>query len=214
MPQHTIVKGDDIASIAKRYGFANWRQIWDFGSNADLRQQRPNPNQLKVDDVVAIPETEERTESVPTDASHKFRYGAPPTKFKIRLCDIDDQPMANIRYRLAVAGQEQSGETDADGNLVEVIPNDARDGELTYWLTETDAVTWTVGFGELPPWQDLAGVQARLNNLGYGAGEITGVTNEATEAAIRAFQEKNQLAVTGADDAQTRAKLHELHDQE
>jgi Putative peptidoglycan binding domain len=214
MPQHTVIKGDDIASIAKQYGFADWRKIWDFAANAALRQQRPNPDQLKVDDVVAIPETDERTESVPTDASHKFRYGAPPTKFKIRLWDVDDQPMANIRYRLTVAGQEHSGETDAQGNLVEVIPADARDGELTYWLTETDAVTWTVGFGELPPWQDLAGVQARLNNLGYGAGEVNGEANETTEAAIRAFQEKNQLTVTGTDDARTRAKLHELHDQE
>jgi peptidoglycan hydrolase-like protein with peptidoglycan-binding domain len=53
----------------------------------------------------------------------------------------------------------------------------------------------------------ISGVQARLNNLGYGAGPCDGVLGQRTRAALRLFQEDQEIDVTGEPD---RATLDEL----
>ena len=50
-------------------------------------------------------------------------------------------------------------------------------------------------------------VQTRLKELGYYAGEITGIYNTATRDAVRAFQKKNGLTVDGVCGTNTQACL-------
>jgi hypothetical protein len=88
--------------------------------------------------------------------------------------------------------------------------------EVEFWLQ----------IGRLDPIKDISpgpdnfftpGVQQRLNNLGFGAGSVTGVTNASTESALRRFQ--TRCGVTGEESGgkpiagpQTLDWLEKLHD--
>jgi peptidoglycan hydrolase-like protein with peptidoglycan-binding domain len=68
-----------------------------------------------------------------------------------------------------------------------------------------------VDLGQLDPYDSISGVQARLNNLGYGAGEVDGRLNARTERALRQFQRQQKLEITGRIDEKTCDKLRELN---
>jgi len=58
--------------------------------------------------------------------------------------------------------------------------------------------------------QLAASIQQNLKSLGLYTGDITSVIDEATKEAIKAFQEKEGLDVTGEADDNTIARLNEL----
>lgn len=85
-------------------------------------------------------------------------------------------------------------------------------------------ITWELQIGALNPIREKApddkcvsGVQQRLNNLGLNTGPIDGILGPNTKAAIKAFQamykiDKPESEKGVPDQAQTQAKLHEVHD--
>ncbi len=58
----------------------------------------------------------------------------------------------------------------------------------------------------------VAGVQARLNNLGFESGPVDGVKGPVTKAAIKRFQRRFKLVEDGIAGPVTQAKLKEVHD--
>lgn len=54
---------------------------------------------------------------------------------------------------------------------------------------------------------EVEGLQRRLNELGYGSGQVDGVFGPITQGALRRFQMQNNLNTTGRVDAQTQARL-------
>ncbi len=63
----------------------------------------------------------------------------------------------------------------------------------------------------MDPIEELSGIQGRLKNMGYYVGDIDGETGPATEFAIRQFQSKNRLEVTGVPCEQTIDKLKAVY---
>jgi hypothetical protein len=57
---------------------------------------------------------------------------------------------------------------------------------------------------------DVKELQRRLRSEGFYKGYITGYFSASTEAALRAYQEKHKLVVTGTVNKQTRAELNGL----
>lgn len=57
-----------------------------------------------------------------------------------------------------------------------------------------------------PPW-DIEGIQRRLVELGYEAGEVDGLLGPKTRAALRAFQADRNLPVNGLPDGPTQDAL-------
>jgi hypothetical protein len=119
-------------------------------------------------------------------------------------------------YLLEVDGLITEGETDGDGLLESPIPATATEGRLRLWWGEDtspgSAHEILLKIGQLEPTERLRGIQARLNNLGFRCGSVDGVPNPATEAALRDFQQRHGLDVTGQADAATSRKLEQLHD--
>jgi N-acetylmuramoyl-L-alanine amidase len=70
-----------------------------------------------------------------------------------------------------------------------------------------DVEDYVLAIGALDPLQELSGIQARLNNLGFNCGASDGLAGPATTRALRQFQQKHNLQVSGEPDEATRDKL-------
>jgi LysM repeat protein len=197
--QHTVQQGDCLSNIAEQYGIP-WKTLWNHPDNADLKQSRKDPNVLYPGDTVNVPDKDLKEESRAVDARHKFKKKGEPTHIKIRLL-LDDEPRAGLRYQLVVNGTTSNGSTDNGGYLREAIPPDATTGVLIVGAGTAQEI-FQLGFGTLDPIDTDSGVRGRLEALGY---EV----QEDLAPAVRAFQAKEKLPVTGVIDDSLRAKLKE-----
>jgi hypothetical protein len=216
---HVVRQGECLSSIAADYGFVDWRTVYEHPDNADFRALRPNPNLIYPGDRIVIPDRREKEESGDTEQRHRFVRRGARHRLKVRVQDLEGEPIAGAPYRLLVDGKRYEGNTAGDGMVEQVISPQARYGELTVWPTaapsDTDpgpaCLTWTLALGHLDPVEELTGVQARLNNLGFESGPVDGIMGPITRSAVRRFQEKHALLVDGIPGPQTQGKLVEVY---
>lgn len=207
MPINYVVKpGDCISSIAFEHGFFA-DTIWNYPANAELKRKRKDPNTLCEGDLVLIPDKREKNVNKPTGEMHKFRLNNTPALCSLQLFDQDEY-RSNQSYELEIDGRKLTGKTDAEGVLRVSIPPNARSGILT--IGEEKSV-FNLQFGHIEPPNEIRGVQARLQNLGYDC-PINGELDEETRSALRNFQYACELKETGEIDSSTLQKLDELHD--
>jgi hypothetical protein len=207
MAEYVVKQGDCISSIAEQHGFF-WQTLWEHPRNASLRAQGRDPNALRAGDVVFIPDKRVADYVRATGASHTFRVRGVPAKLRLRFC-VAGQPRANEPCAVEVDGRWTHTTTDGDGRLeVSIHPCAVRARVV---LGEgASAETHEISLGHVDPVEELSGVQARLNNLGFRC-DATGTLDAATVDALRAFQGVAGLAVTGEPDDATRAALCTRH---
>ena len=202
MPNYTIQEGDCITSLAAQAGLL-WTTVWNHPNNSQLRDLRKDPNVLNPGDQLFIPDVDVKKIDKPTDQKHTFVKKDTPAKLKIRLLD-QDQPRAGVSYQLTVDGALLSGTTDGDGYITQPLPPNAQSGKLIVGSGATKDV-YVIQFGSLDPVETDSGVRGRLANLGYGTDDL--------KEALKSFQQKQGLNVTGEADADTQQKLKETHGQ-
>lgn len=187
---HTIEEGDTIFRIAARHGFNRWQVIWDDSENEDLRSRRASPQVLTPGDVIHIPDPRPGSADKASGQRHVFRRLAPEALFCVYLRDHAGRPYAGNDYELVVGSRKYAGKTESDGRVSHAVPLDADRGRLTLHLSAdpSDTCVWLLDVGHIRPVEEIAGVQARLNNLGYKAGNVTGEMNESTRDALRTLQ--------------------------
>ncbi len=195
---------DTIPSLALYFGFF-WKTLWNHPENAELKAARKNPNVLLSGDKVFIPDLQQKYESRPTDAQHRFRRKGDPAKISIKLMRRG-KPRANVPYVLDIGEITCQGTTDGEGMIHEAVPGDVGSGILTL---NNGKEKYKVRLGALDPVDSVSGVQQRLINLGYPLKE-TGDLDVATVRALSRFQSKYHLTVTGKIDDPTTAKLSEI----
>ncbi|MFS8087193.1 MAG: peptidoglycan-binding domain-containing protein [Acidobacteriota bacterium] len=197
-----------MASIARKYGFHDWKKIYDLPENSPLRQQRQHSEILNPGDEVFIPDKEIREYPRATEQRHKFKLKGPKaTKLKIIVKDEKDQAFANKPYKLTLDEKLIfSGTTNGEGLLEADIPLTAERGIL-----EIEGYKLPVRVSHLDPIDEMTGIQGRLHNLSYDCGPIDGNVSEKTVEAVKAFQEAVGLEPTGQIDEATKAKLKEKH---
>ena len=205
--EHVVAQGDCLASIARKYGFPDWKTIYDHPENAELRTKRPDPHVLFPGDRVQIPDKQRKQEDGATEQRHKFQLAAKETRLRLVVRDVDGQPIARKKYELSIAGQTRKGVLSADGKLDEPIPADALQGTLQVWIEDERPTLLSLRLGHLDPIETTSGIQARLNNLGYAAGPVDGIDGPRTQAAVRKFQKDHSLEADGVAGAQTRDAL-------
>ena len=121
----------------------------------------------------------------------------PMVDLRLRLIDDRDQPWPDTAYKLEVAGQNYDGQT-SGGALQQSIPVLAKSGKLTlvapsppdgqdpppdFWTVDLEIVD------DLGASDTIAGAQARLNNLGFFAGDaISEKADQQTTRALQRFQ--------------------------
>jgi peptidoglycan hydrolase-like protein with peptidoglycan-binding domain len=65
--------------------------------------------------------------------------------------------------------------------------------------------------GALEPADSLAGIQARLNNLGFEAGPVDGIMGPKTRRGLNAFRRAHEMPESNSLDETTQKKIVDLH---
>lgn len=212
--KYTVQQGDCLSSIAKQFGFVDWKSIYYREVNDEFRKLRPNPHVLMPGDVLQIPDKRVKNESCQTGQVNTFQVIAKKTRLRLVVRGIDGQPLEGKKYKLTVEGDTHEGVLPAGALLDVPIAADAIDGELKVWAEDDYpdlADTWKLRLGHLDPVDQLTGVQARLNNLGYDCGPVDGVNGPRTRAAVKAFQKDHSLDVDGIPGLETQAAIQSTY---
>jgi hypothetical protein len=219
---YTVESGDCMSSIAYENGFF-WKTLWNLSENAALKTKRKNPNVLMDGDVVHIPDLTIRNEPGATEATHKFVLKGVPEFLRMKLLDPHHNPRPNLDYVIVIEGISKRGKTDANGEIKESIPPNARTGKLTFAAFEATDQTgkpiagrpknkvMTLQLGNLNPTSEVSGLKARLANLEFYRGPIDENLDDRTKQGISAFQRKKGLPVTGVADDATKALIQKVH---
>jgi peptidoglycan hydrolase-like protein with peptidoglycan-binding domain len=207
--KYTVKRGDCISSIAFRSGFFA-ETIWKDSANEALKTERKDLNTLCEGDVITIPDLRLKEAQSPSQKRHRFRRRGVPARLRLRLMD-HDRPLSGVSFLVDVDGVLSKGQTTTDGEIDVAISPIARLARLI--VGEGDQkFEFELPLGCMRPLSELAGVQARLCNLGFECSDEAGRMGPKTEMALREFQKRNNLNATGEVDDTTRAKLKELHD--
>lgn len=203
----TAQRGDSVTSLSEDHGFF-WETIWNHDKNASLKILRKDPNIIAPGDVVHFPDRILKWEDRATEAKHTFKKKGVPAMLKITLKRLG-KPRADEPYVLEVDGQLISGTTSPQGVLETAIPPNARSALLKF---KNGTERYTIEIGGLDPIETDAGVRQRLKNLGYELASIDAPLDEKdAKDAIKRFQFRAGLDVTGAADDATRSALKEAH---
>ncbi len=219
--EHTVKPGECFASLAEQHGFSSYKTLYDHPENAALKSRRPNPNVLCPGDIVHIPDKGQKQEARATGQSHSFQLRArPPVPLRVVIQDDTGKPQVGVAYVLTVGENIFQGKTDGTGLVEHQIDPAIQQGKLTVWLnreaTEGEAavleeVVIPLAIGHLEPAETVGGVQARLNNLGFTCGNVTGAWNKETQDAMQRFQQKHGLPITRQPTVALQEKLRQLH---
>ncbi len=90
---------------------------------------------------------------------------------------------------------------------VVVVSADVRSGVITLETGES----WAFDVGSVRPIALLKGVQGRLRNMGYYHGPIDGQDSEQLQDAVREFQARFHLPLTGEATPQTIDAIESAH---
>lgn len=134
-------------------------------------------------------------------------------KLKVYLKDDLGHILNNVDFELKAGDQIVQARTDSRGYLETTIPSDLTDSEIHFYNKSPDATVekFVMKLAETEPVETVKGLQSRLNNLGFDAGVVDGISGRRTKSATRAFQTKHNLMVDGISGPQTQGKLVEEH---
>jgi N-acetylmuramoyl-L-alanine amidase len=195
---YQVKQGDCISSIAFEHGFFV-DTIWNHPKNAELKKRRKDPNVLFEGDIVHIPDIRVKEVSESTNQVHKFQCKNTPEKLKLQLLK-ENEPRANMEYKLEIDGLELSGTTDSEGRLEHSIPPNAKLGKL---LLNNSEEVYPLGLGYLNPHDEITGIQGRLRHLGFYLGPIDGKISDNLEHAIQEFQITEDIEPDGELSSET-----------
>ena len=211
--RHVVQQGECFSKIAARYGFGDYKLLYDHPDNAELKKKRKNPNVIFPGDVIMIPDKGEKAVHVATGATHRFKVALPRKMLRLVLLDHEHKPIENVPYTLEVDGEPPTDEkkTGKGGKIEESVPVLA--GRAT---VRVGARVLELSLGGLNPVRDapdagISGLQGRLRNLGYHVGPADGKLGPRTKVAVAMFQSAHDLDVSGDPDSATLAKLEQVH---
>ena len=215
---HVVAQGEYVSAIARRYGFSDYRTVWDAPENAALKAERKTPNVLFPGDRLFIPDRHLREEPRPTDQRHRFVRLGQGLVLRVRMEHRFYRPIATTPCDLTIESRRAAVTTDDTGQIQESIEpgTSAASVSVHERLRIRDAnVPVDLGVelmvGHLDPVEEPSGQVARLHNLGYYRGPAAAPDAKLVQAAIEEFQCEHGLGVDGVCGPRTQSKLREVH---
>lgn len=133
-------------------------------------------------------------------------------KLSLQLLDQHGIPWSNADVIVELAGSRLQQKTDADGYVTLSVPHDCRQSQLDITVAaDVPRQLVAAQLNQLESTATVAGLQARLNNLGFNAGPVDGIVGRKTRTATRRFQSHYQLTADGIAGPQTQQKLGQVH---
>ena len=210
--EHVVQQGEHLSQISAKYGFLDYRTVWDHPQNADLKALRKTPNVLLPGDSVHIPDKLQKEESRATGQLHRFQVPSPRLFLHIALKDWANQPLTDTDCVLQLEGKAIALKTDAAGRIKVPISITEAEATLTFKdpMVPFDLIV-PIKIGHLDPVDSASGQMARLSNLGYITRPLEDVDDVVMARTVQEFQCDAGLPVTGECDAATQNKLKEMH---
>lgn len=207
---HVVAQGECLSSIAAKYGFADWKTIYDDPANADFKGRRPNPNLIYPGDQLIIPDKKAKSAKGATGKKHKFKVKKAKTYLRLKI-EVGELH----RYVLDLDGTRVEGTTDGSAPVEHPIRANATDAELTLWPATLGAqqpdgaIVFALALGALDPLEEISGVQGVLTSLGFFWRPIDGLEGPETTEAVKAFQSSVGSDPTGVIDDALRNRLRQ-----
>jgi hypothetical protein len=184
-----------------------------------LKAKRKDPNVLMPGDQLFIPDKQLREELRPTNQRHEFILKRTEVRLRMVLEDIFENPVAGASCVLTVEGETIHLSTDGEGKIDEAIPPTAHNATLLIQDHQTALNNFQIliKIGNLDPVEERSGQVARLNNLGYFAGDPARDAEDQDDAetrfrsAVEEFQCDFALQVDGKCGSITQSKLKSVH---
>ena len=194
---HTVVAGEDITSIAQKYGFFRWQSVWNCPDNNALSRLRTNAFTLKAGDVVKIPPHRYQicgTNGKPAPQPHVFRHWELTRLLRLYMTH-NGSPMKPCDYELTVKGVALTGTVTTESMIIHAVDADATEATLKVWVDA--AVTdptyeWTLKLAQLPPIMEKDGVLERLVNMGLI--DSKAADNAKVLEAVNVLRKKGNLS--------------------
>jgi hypothetical protein len=173
-------------------------------------RKRGVPAKLRLR-LMEEPEREQTEQSAETSSAMPDSSGAFSEDPQMDDTPPQEEPRRNVPYVVEIDGKLIRGTTDDDGMIECGIPPNASKGRLIVEPGTPNETTLPLELGHLNPLSELSGIKQRLANLGLECGDRRDSPTPGLEEALRAFQEKHGLPVTGEADQTTRDKINEVH---
>ena len=194
--KYTVEQGDRMPTIGRDKGFLRWQTIWNFKGNADLRTLRGTAHILLPGDEVSIPSKLSRKAEVPGGTAEYVVQSAAEV---LRVCfaGIRSTEDAPVTFKATPdTGDAVEGVLAHNGKLEIDLPPDttkvhvelSRKADGDGGDGDKPFASYDFTVGGLDPASEVSGVQARLLNLGFYTGGITGTLDDDTRAAIAHFR--------------------------
>jgi N-acetylmuramoyl-L-alanine amidase len=164
MQPYVIRQGDTLAKVAHKFGF-DPTDVWRDEKNVEIRERRQDANILAPGDILYIPDEYEQGEPSSTGlvigATNVFIANAPTTTVKLKFLDEDFASQPCTIDELPDATELK---TDKDGLITITLPVTIDTATIRFPGHDVECVLL---IGHLDPVATVAGVQHRLQNLGY-----------------------------------------------
>lgn len=208
---HIAEQGECLSSIAARFGFSDYKIIYDHPDNAELKKERTNPNVIFPGDRVTIPDLQAKVADAATAKLHRYVAERPTKELRVVIRNHDGTPLKNEPCVLHVGASTHQLSTDGSGLLRCAVDFSAREATLEIAGNAVHLHLGKLNPLKATPDNGATGTQARLRNLGYQVPDTIDPENRSLQAALTLFQQDAQLPVTGKLDPSTLRKLEELH---
>ncbi|MDX1695440.1 MAG: peptidoglycan-binding protein [Ketobacteraceae bacterium] len=133
-------------------------------------------------------------------------------RLTVQLTDQRGKPWSNADVVVTLKGTQTPLKADASGCITVHVPADCDKSDLKVAISpDIPEQSFNARLNQLDAVDTVAGLQARLNNLGLNAGPVDGIMGRKTKAATKKFQSAHGLAVDGISGPKTQQKLTEIH---
>ncbi len=208
---HTVQQGESVSAIAQKYGFPNWKALYDHPDNQSFKALRPDPSLIFPGDKIAIPEIKKAIFKAKLNKKQAFRSQIKKETISLKVGAIGGKLWCDRKVELEVDGDTIESKTDAEGVAQFKLPKNHSNNAILsiYTPKETTIPSYRVEvkLGHLDPIEEIIGQKARLIALGYDCGSLTNTTTNLFEETIKAFQLNFDLKVDGICGPQTQKQL-------
>jgi hypothetical protein len=166
-----------------------WHLSTPFHLRAGVHQTGASPG-----DEVSIPSKLARVAEV-SGGKAEYVVQSAVEVLRVRFADADTSDDESISFKATpdTSSMPIEGELANDGTMeIELPPDTSSIAVDLFWADEDEPfASYDLLTGELDPTKEISGIQARLANLGFYNGEITGTMADETRQAIARFRSAN-----------------------